>query len=656
MAVPQCGLSIPKRVGDLPGHEECCIFHLYTKENPNDPQFTKNYYLEAVLDPMGNPMRSEVYNIYEMDVAPRNPPNERYVRITKEKGGRWLVENPAALPSDTGTSSTSTSSSTTPVVQSRPCVSSAEGCRYTWVASTKVWTPPNETVCQPTSSTSSTSSTSMASTTTLPCLCPVPPDKTTTSTSSTTTPPAPCVCLWPTYCGTQDDECTITSCAPLTNEPPDCGQTSSTSSSTSSSSTTSPGPCPPEQCPPTSAASTTTPDPCADGCDWTWTSYGMVRTGGGCAPQCPCAPPTIDPEPEECDTYHTACVPTATPPGTCDMSCDGDCIWYGGPFGGGWSLVSNRCAGACCCYGEYTGPFCCTCRPPPWTSAPCETARTFCGCNPDCCPSTSATSTTSYPWPPCCSSTSDTTTSTSTSTTSSTTQPCERQCHWKANVPGIGQPLEWQDVTAAADACPASCPCEAPVNPPENLCETARTSCGTRPTSTTTSTSTSSTTTPGCFYYCAVTSPELCAGGANASNSGCIYFCGGEAAFEAANPGLFVCNPWNTAGLCQSISVCATTTTTTTSTTSSSSTSSTTTPPQYQCFQCYGASAGLTGCYLDTPDEFNCSTNGSWGHYNTEAECTAAGCPPGATTTPAATTTTTSSTSSTSAATTTTPP
>lgn len=641
MAVPPCGVAIPARVGDLPGHMECCIFKLYAKESPNSPQFTKNYYLEAVVDPRGNPMRAEVYNIYEVEVAALLPPDEQYVRITKEKGGRWLVEYPSQ---EIPTSTSSSSSTTQPLPPgTMVCQAVGEGCKFTWVEETRTWTPPDQANCAPTEF-STTSSTSESSTTSDTCLCPTT-STTTSSTSSSSSTTSVCQCLWPSFCGTMDGQCTITTCSPLRNDPPECGQTTSTTTSTSTSSTTtdplastsstSATTC---DCPPgCDNRSTTTPAGCAGGCYWVSTPFGTTLLTNDCAAICPCGPPVVTPDPDCSDIFHSGCVmqPSVTTV-ACTAGCYGECHWFS-PDGIHWG-GSKQCkkepgkTSMCCCPNFSSGfvppQSCCKCSPPDRPpSGPCDEATTKCGCDPTCCDDPSSTT---APCPECCNPDPPPTSSTSSTTSSSTsTQPCDRRCKWQAQQTGPGEDLIWEAV-AGTQQCPAECPCGPPLEPPTDLCQYTETVCGTGTTSTTTttttSTSTSTTSTTTCRWFCVVNDPAVCA---TVSDRFCYFHCGDQATIESLLNKTICGGPYGDADTCDKTPANPCYSTTSTSTTS---------PDQWYCFECFFEQAHLSGCWLDTPDEFNCQTAPP--SYNSEAECNA-GCAHTTTTSTTSTSTTT---------------
>jgi hypothetical protein len=208
-AVPPCGQGIPARVGDTPGAQTCCLFHIHSGT------------LTPLLDADGAQARGTVYNVRTQAIPPLVPPHESYVLVHADTSGRWICE----VPPTAGTSFTSVpDGSTTTTTTSAPmCIGS---CKWNWSIGGNTWTLA-EKHCLTGSLDPSSETTTTTTTTADPrdCLCPATTTTTTTgdpsistttstsTTSTTTTTPSPCDCQYPSHCGTEEGECTYTNCA-----------------------------------------------------------------------------------------------------------------------------------------------------------------------------------------------------------------------------------------------------------------------------------------------------------------------------------------------------------------------------------------------------------------------------------------------------------
>jgi hypothetical protein len=476
VVVPPKGEGIPARVGDFAGSNACCLFRLMADST-----------LDPILDRTGKQVRVTVYNIYDQPVTPALPPDEYYIQVQRGKDGKWLCEQP--VPRVTTSTTTTT---TTPNALGRPCDGK---CRWTWNNTTREWTQASSSCVTSTSSSTTTTSTSSTTTT---CLC----DTTTTTTpfggttsTSTTTTTYVCECTYPTFCGTQDGDCTLTNCGPIKGKKPECGQSTTTSTSTTTTTpiggTTTTTPC---DCGTTTTDSCNISTKCRWRCLWVPGSVGgwiwvpvnydcVIRSvnplTGRNSCMCESQPP---PYCNLCDVYESNCVPvptTTTTDGGGIGGCGGRCYWYWNPdtrtwfqgsFGSPdclpWHITPNDCA---CNFPSYDGGDSC--------------GFTFTECLPN--PNSTTTSTT--PVNPCveqCYSSS--TTTTTTSTTTSTVNCNSGTCLWKI-VSGA-----WSLISSN---CPSNCPCVQPPYNPVYTCEVRETPCGGETTTSTTTTSTSTTTT-----------------------------------------------------------------------------------------------------------------------------------------------------------------
>ena len=360
---------------------------------------------------------------------------------------------------------------------------------------------PSSTTAEPTTTTTpccpvhvilttSTTTADPSSTTTTPDLTSTSTSTTTTTTPepTTTTTEAPCQCLYPTFCPTQEGECTYTYCgAPDASTEPDCGPTTTAAPTTTTT---------------CDCESTQLPAPCQAGCDWIglpgdmgW--YWWQKTSG-CSADCPCSSPAGDPT---CATAHTDCVPIppVTPtPATCGGLCEYECAYLDvAQTKTGWVLVDVSC--------HRTGSISCSCHGP---TQPCT-----CGENaavPCVAPPTSTTTAAPPTFTDCqlkCF-----TTTTTAGPTTTTTIGCETGgCKWRSAGAGLG----W---TKEDDTCPDACPCLYPDDPPPDACSTQLAGCfGTTapPTTTTaepttTTTAEPTTTTTAAAGYCCLA--ENCLG------------------------------------------------------------------------------------------------------------------------------------------------
>ncbi|HVW39265.1 MAG TPA: hypothetical protein VHB99_18240, partial [Pirellulales bacterium] len=93
VAVPPCGIGIPARAGDKPGHTDCCIYKLTPIEQGDpdyDPATAPDRRLEPIaIDADGNCLKLPVYNFSEFAVPARMPPDERYFQVAKS-GTAWV--------------------------------------------------------------------------------------------------------------------------------------------------------------------------------------------------------------------------------------------------------------------------------------------------------------------------------------------------------------------------------------------------------------------------------------------------------------------------------------------------------------------------------------------------------------------------------------
>lgn len=352
---------------------------------------------------------------------------------------------------------TTSTTTTTPLANYSEC---SGDCKWVWSAASEEWTLDTDGCATSTSSTTTTSegatTVTSSSTTTTTDLCGCP----TSSTSSTTTTTPGCDCLYPTFCGTADEQCTYTQCAPYVNQPPVCASTTTTTCDCDTSTTTTTG----------------LPEGCDGSCYWVGVpgfilpgqggGGGVVGTGawvwrlmgGGCPGSCPCPQPTSDPY---CNTDTTYCVYTPTPPVTPEpWSCEGTCIWWWVPALSAWVLETDGCSNSVNC----------DCQPPSQPGTSCSPIGT------PCVPTVATTTTTEGPCAHCY-----------TSSTTTTTGVCDGYCLWQWDTDA------WE---LLVDECPSACPCLEPPFGGQDDCDVEETPCaGSTTTTTTTSTTTTTTTT-----------------------------------------------------------------------------------------------------------------------------------------------------------------
>ena len=315
---------------------------------------------------------------------------------------------------------------------------------------------------------------------------------TTTSTSTTTTttavPGADCDCAYPTFCGTEDGECTYTDCTTGYTDNEQCPKDGSSGTTTTTPDISS-----------CDCSTTTTPDPddqppeCVQGCAWfTAPGKGWIPSYNDCTTACPCQRPPAGLAGTGCYTWYSPCVvpPPTTPP---PSYCIGDCYYICNDEHE-WILENGRCQG-------FNIEGTCSCVPP---SDPCgECAEiTIVGCAhfPPDGSTTSTTTTTKDPCTNFCEN--GGTTTTGTSTTEEPPGTCETgYCIYQSD----GSASAWEVEEENCGECDCSDP---PATSPQDTCERIKVGCGGPTTTsstttttgepTTTSTSTTTTTTENC--------------------------------------------------------------------------------------------------------------------------------------------------------------
>lgn len=480
-----CKEYIPARVGIYPGHRECCIFKTY------QPTLGAAIELRPVLNPDGTHVRRDVFNIYEEPIYE----TQGYIRIRREKFGRWLA--PLPIPGATTTT------------QALQIINVCWGqCDFIWDATNNYWTL-NINGC---GSTTTPDPATTTSTTTSECLCPpgatttddpASTSSTTTSSPTTTTTPRPCNCLYPNFCGTSNGQHTQTFCtdqvqviyyygpgSTLAQPNHPCPPTTTTSTSTTTSGTTTTCDC---------ATTTSAPSDCSAPHKCTW-AYMPTGAGGSfqwqlksntCSAQCPCQPPSDPGAP--CEEKDTPCiVPTPVPP----TACKGECTYWG-VEGVGWILTDNLCNGG-------TDGAGCGCTPPSATPTGCAPAKVPC-VSPNT-PTTAALG-------PCaaCYSTQPPITTT---TCAPCSKPCSK-CKWQYST-SCGQ------MVLVENTCSGDCGCfSAPfVDPAANWPDgsVVETDCDANTTTTAAPTTTTTGTASPCNSYCAYRYSPDCGGWALAHN------------------------------------------------------------------------------------------------------------------------------------------
>lgn len=425
---------------------------------------------------------------------------------------------------DGGESGANTTSTTTPAPHPQPC---AGKCRYVWDQAQFVWVlDPEQSQCGTTTSTTtpapggsgggsfgassfaafsfaansfqSSEITVTSSTTAKPKVC-----CTTSTTTSTTPAPIICQCNYPTFCGTDDGECTFTFCAQYPNNSPACQSTTSSTTpapgSTTSSTTGIPGSSTSTTTYNCNLCTSTTIGPCASpGCDWASVpvvaigcqfTYAWQQVTNDCdGPGCAGCPDPNEPPTGLCQTTHTACMPvvTTTTGRPAGPTCGGTCLWY--CSGGGWSRVIPESCGECSATPEQFISMCYCDSPSDPPPNPC------CGFTVTSC--SFHVPNTTLPPPTLCEQfcgTSSTTPNPDTSTTSSTTTAapgCVGNCKHKWSTATNTWTVIQQDCTSA-------CPCLYPAIIGMADCEVTMTKCGPESTTTSTTPGPTTSTTPG---------------------------------------------------------------------------------------------------------------------------------------------------------------
>jgi len=422
-----CGEEIPKREGDTPGVAKVCLYKMVgtaagqpiigpggvpeeEPETPPDDSPGQTYKLEPVVDLQDPPVqiRVDVYNIYDEPVTD----GEHYIRLQRDKYGRWLNER----PQDSAPPPAVTNDSINPIENACTGI-----CVWVWDELAFEWVPDQENAnacSNPPGTTQTTEDPCAAMASSGDCSCcpgidPYTNTSTTAAPTTTTLDPDEfvCVCQYPLHCGITDQEITETSCSVGENTPDlDC----TTTLTTGDPDTTTTPDC--------NCDTSTTLGQCGNGCDWkavpVWMGGGgwaWANTSNDCAPHCPCPYPDKIPD---CNTDHTNCVPLPPPgpPGPAPP-CQGGCHFIYTAVGGNWILIDHDCSQLAWCHGVWASNQgdCCTCVYPSYTGQDCEQASTGCVMPP-------ANSTTQDPCAPCYSST--TTPGPTTSSTTTSCNPC----------------------------------------------------------------------------------------------------------------------------------------------------------------------------------------------------------------------------------------
>lgn len=323
-----CGEVIPGIDGDEPGYNECCLFGLYWTTDIN----SRSMDIVPLTNPDGSALRKWIYNIYPTAVD-----DSRYWSVHQIASGQWLVENPYGLTSSNFLGGSTTT--TTTVAPEVPLPGLCEGlCKWLWNEVDNRWYI-EEDNCSPNTSTTPDPSTSTSTTSTTLCPCPATsttagPTTTTTTTTleptTTTTTAKPCQCIYPSFCGSEDGECTYTYCSSFTIDPPsecDPNYPPGTTTTTCDCNTT----------------TTNSPDEnclyvCING---QWILHQNNSPDGECfPPDKPCNAAN------NCEsTGGQADFPTPPePPGSCPGSCD--YAWV--PTLATWIKISHECDGSAC--------------------------------------------------------------------------------------------------------------------------------------------------------------------------------------------------------------------------------------------------------------------------------------------------------------------
>ena len=353
VAVPPCGQGIPARSGNIPGVQNCCIFKLVLQEGTTDGVSGFLYQLVPVLIiGTGDNETRTVYNIYDVAVPPLMPPNEKYIRIKKDKLGRWLVTLSGSVSSPTTTTSTR--------LIPQPCKGN---CKWIWNGT--CWTTDGCT----TSTTTSTTTTASGTTTTAACLC--PPGPTTTSTTTTCSG-----CVYPPLCGTAIGQCYHASCTKQQlPQVSSCSCSTTTTPFCNCATTSTNGPC---LTPPCGGQG----DNCGANCVWKWNGTQWVLGYQNCA-TCPTPPANTN----ICGTYITYCGPGSFV--IQDISfrhavgggCFEKCCWCWSPITNQWKLLDGGFGGTpdnptCCVFLSELGPI--VCHPASGTDGPFCTGGLIC--------------------------------------------------------------------------------------------------------------------------------------------------------------------------------------------------------------------------------------------------------------------------------------
>ena len=452
-----CGSEIPAISGTTPGTEDCCLFKLHKTGEPDSNEFK----IDPVLLPDGQQATVLVHNVHSQPV-----PAEYYWEVRQQKYGRWLVENPI----QTDSTGSSVVAATTTTLSDDPGETGCTGqCKWVWNDTDKEWDL-DENSCDQDNSVTTTSTTPDPD-----CLCVKPTTSTTStttttsggSTSTTTTTTGvnannglTCQCVYPSYCGTEDGECTWTDCTQGTIERKDCTGTTTTTPDLSSC----------------DCSTTTTQDlgvGCSIGCTWYYLpARGWIKQSDGCDSSCPCPPPPENAATAgDCVQYTTACnppVPTTPEP----KFCIGDCRYYCN-LDDEWVYSYSDCESQNVDRWKCARPTRnCSCGEIAWVACASMEPTT-----------TTTTTTTKDECLVYC--------ETGTSTTQETTTTDELSCDDGHCIYASNGSLEWELQT---DNCGA-CDCAAPIEDPQETCETIQVGCGG---TTTTSTTTTTTTTTNC--------------------------------------------------------------------------------------------------------------------------------------------------------------
>jgi hypothetical protein len=469
-----CGEYIPAAFGISPGTLECCLYKMTNTGDIESP----TYEIEKVTYPNGDNVRVEVHNVHEAIV-----PAGTYYEIRQQKFGRWLVE----YPSRGSSASTTTTTSANINVPNPGC---GGRCRWTWNAAGNSWTLTDDE-CE-----NNIGSTTTSSTTTTACDC--PSNTTTSSTTTTTTtaggttsstttttstsagPGGPCRCVPPTFCGSDNGECTFTYCH--TDPPPE-----NPSCSSGATTTTPDGePC---DCSTSTTQTTTTSEgqegeaaKCS-GCTWVnvplfgWVASEVNCSGTVCSDSCP-APQFFEGwlEANPCSVWINRCLPLGYDPPPSPVPCGGRCEFIctsrtGDPEVGEWFFFKGDC-------NAITSPGC-KCVAP--------TGGCACGATviSNCSDQSGTTTTPDGDGDGGCAAACESGSTTSTSTSTTPPNNCDGgHCKWSAS--GETWVLE-------ENRC-GECACDEPPTPPEEECQVTWSAC-TRETTTSAPTTTTSTTT-----------------------------------------------------------------------------------------------------------------------------------------------------------------